>query len=122
VGSAKGRILVVDDQPAYASGLRELLEIYSYCVIVAQDGRKAVELAASHKPDLILLDVELPGIDGYEACRRIRQFSTVPIIMLSALFGDIEMVRGLQAGADECVTKFIGVDELLTRIEESVTN
>jgi DNA-binding response OmpR family regulator len=85
MAKGKARILVVDDEPRYVWTIRANLEARDYCVLTAGDGLAAVELAAAEAPDLILLDVRMPGLDGYEACQMIRRFSTVPIIMLTAL-------------------------------------
>jgi DNA-binding response OmpR family regulator len=86
-------------------------------VLTARDGSTAVELAAGEKPDLILLDVRMPGLSGYEACRRTRQFSAAPIILLTALVEDADKVRGLDVGADDYVTKPFSADQLLVGIQ-----
>jgi DNA-binding response OmpR family regulator len=112
----KFRILVVDDEPKYIYIMQLNLEARGYEVLVAGDGETAVELAASQEPDLIVLDIRMPGMDGYEACQRIRQFSTVPIIMLTAMAEEADKVKGLDLGADDYVTKPFGIDELLARV------
>jgi DNA-binding response OmpR family regulator len=86
-------------------------------VLTARDGSTAVELAAGEKPDLILLDVRMPGLSGYEACRRTRQFSAAPIILLTALVEDADKVRGLDVGADDYVTKPFSPRELTSRVQ-----
>lgn len=112
----KPRILVTDDEPKYVRALQVNLEASGYEVLTAQDGLAAVELAASERLDLIMLDIKMPGLDGYETCRRIREFSAVPIIMLTALAEDADKVKGLDAGADDYVTKPFSADELLARV------
>ena len=112
----KVRILVVDDEPRYVWTMQVNLEARGYKVLVARDGQAAVELAARGEPDLIILDIKMPGMDGYEACWRIREFSTVPIIMLTALAEDANKVEGLDMGADDYVTKPFSADELLARV------
>ena len=81
----KTRILVVDDEPRYLRVLQVTLNAYGYEVLTAQAGASAITLAAVEQPDLILLDIRMPGIDGYTACQRIREFTDTPIIMLTAL-------------------------------------
>jgi DNA-binding response OmpR family regulator len=113
---AKIRILVVDDEPRYVRAIQFNLEASGYEVLTAREGRTAIELAVSEEPDLILLDIKMPGMDGYEVCRRIREFSAVPIIMLTALAEDADKVKGLDIGADDYVTKPFSADELLARV------
>ena len=114
---SKMRVLVVDDEPGYVWAIQVNLEARGYAVLVASDGQTAVELAASEKPDLIVLDIKMPGLDGYEACYRIREFSTAPIIMLTALVENAAKVKGLDMGADDYVTKPFNIAELLARIQ-----
>jgi DNA-binding response OmpR family regulator len=109
-------ILVVDDEPRYIRAIQINLEASGYEVITARDGQTAIELAAGEEPDLILLDIRMGGLDGYEVCRRIREFSAVPIIMLTALAEDADKVAGLDVGADDYVTKPFSADELLARV------
>jgi DNA-binding response OmpR family regulator len=113
---SKVRILVVDDEPRYIWALQVNLEARGYEVLATGDGQTAIELTASEEPDLILLDIRMPGLDGYEVCRRIRQFSVVPIVMLTALAEDIDKVKGLDTGADDYVTKPFSAEELLARV------
>jgi len=112
----KVRVLVVDDEPRYVWLIKTNLEARGYEVLSAPDGEPAIELAISEEPDLIILDIRMPGIDGYEVCRRIRQFSAVPIIMLTAMAEDADKVRGLNIGADDYVTKPFSIPELLARV------
>lgn len=116
MNKGKIRILVVDDEPRYVRAMRVNLEASGYVVLAAQDGRTAVDLAASDEPDLVVLDIKMPGWNGYEVCQRIREFSTVPIIMLTALAQDTDKVKGLDIGADDYVTKPFGIEEFLARI------
>jgi DNA-binding response OmpR family regulator len=113
---SQGRILVVDDDPRYTRLIRINLEASGYTVVTGANGDEAVELAETMNPDLILLDITMPGRDGFEACRAIRQFSEVPIIMLTALTHVESIVKGLDAGADDYITKPLSVEELLARI------
>ncbi len=86
-------------------------------MITAANGEDALSLVAGTSPDLIILDIRLPGIDGYEVCTRIREFSSVPIIMLTAKGEELEKVQGLSLGADDYVTKPFGAEELMARVE-----
>ncbi|MFH2104518.1 MAG: response regulator transcription factor [Chloroflexota bacterium] len=110
------RILVVDDEPRYLRLLEANLETEGYDVVVAQNGEDAIERFSSGKADLILLDVMLPRMDGFAVCQRIRQFSTVPIIMLTAKGEEHDRVRGLDVGADDYLVKPFSVMELLARV------
>lgn len=112
----KPQILVVDDEQRYLWVIRINLEARGFQVLTADTGTAAIEIAAAQDPDLILLDIRLPEVDGIEVCRRIRQFSTVPIVMLTALAQEADKVRGLDAGADDYLTKPFGVEELLARV------
>jgi two-component system KDP operon response regulator KdpE len=110
-------ILLVDDDPQLIRLVRANLEPAGYKVLVALEARSAFELIDAEMPDIIVLDIMLPEIDGYELCQRIREFSAVPIIMLTAKVEDSDKVRGLKLGADDYVTKPFNVQELLARIE-----
>ncbi len=112
----KERILVVDDEPKYIRLAQVNLEGRGYEVLTAQDGLSALESAATEEPDLILLDIRMPGLTGFEVCRRIREFSSVPIIFLTALADGADKVDGLDCGADDYVTKPFHVPELLARV------
>jgi len=110
------RILVVDDD-ANASRLVKLyLQKDGYSVMVAADGREALEIARDKKPDLIVLDLMMPHVDGLEVCRRLRQESDVPIIMLTARTTDADKLTGLDMGADDYVTKPFSPGELAARV------
>ena len=120
MNKGKVHILVVDDEPRYIRAIQVNLETSGYEVLAARDGQTAIELAVSEQPDLILLDIRMPGLDGYEVCRRIREFSAVPIIMLTALAEDTDKVKGLDIGADDYVTKPFSADELLARVRAAL--
>ena len=110
-------ILVVDDDPHLLRFVRANLEALNYRVAAAEDASTALELLALESPDLILLDIMLPGMDGYQLCRHIRTFSMVPVLMLTAKVEEQDKVRGLQLGADDYLTKPFGVPELIARVE-----
>jgi two-component system KDP operon response regulator KdpE len=116
----KTQILVVDDEPIYIRIVRLNLEARGYQVVAANNGQAAIDLIATEEPDLILLDVQMPGLDGYETCQRIREFSRVPIIMLTARVETADKVKGLDAGADDYVTKPFSADELLARVRAAL--
>ena len=113
----KTSILLVDDDPQLIRLVRANLESLGYKVLVALEARSALELIDKEMPDMIILDIMLPEIDGYELCRRIREFSTIPIIMLTAKVEDVDKVKGLKLGADDYLTKPFSVQELLARVE-----
>jgi two-component system KDP operon response regulator KdpE len=110
------RILVVDDEPQILRALRINLRARGYDVQVAETGAAALKAAAGHPPDLVVLDLGLPDLDGVEVIRGLRGWTTVPIIVLSGRAGSEDKVSALDAGADDYVTKPFGVDELLARI------
>jgi two-component system KDP operon response regulator KdpE len=111
------RILVVEDQPRVVRLVSEILKAIGYQVLVAGDGKHALEMVSLEQPDLVLLDVLLPGeMDGYEICRRLREFSAVPIIMLTAKARDDDILTGFDAGADDYLTKPFNAKELLARV------
>jgi DNA-binding response OmpR family regulator len=114
--SAK-KILVVDDESAILQTLRFNLERNGYQVATAGDGRSAIALAAREHPDLIIMDIMLPVLDGIEACREIRKTSGVPIIMLTAKDQEIDKVLALELGADDYVTKPFSLHEFLARVK-----
>ena len=110
------RILVVDDEKLLVKGIKFNLENEGYQVDAGHDGLEAVELAKSGIYDLIILDVMMPELDGLEACMRIREFSTVPIIMLTARSEDVDKVIGFEYGADDYITKPFNILELKARV------
>jgi len=109
-------ILVVDDEKLLVKGIKFNLENEGYQVDAAYDGLEAVELARSGNYDLIILDVMMPELDGLEACMRIREFSTIPIIMLTARGEDMDKIIGFEYGADDYITKPFNILELKARI------
>ena len=111
------KILVVDDEKLLVKGIRFNLENEGYDVITGADGMEAVELAGSENPDLIVLDLMMPRLDGLEACGKIREFSDVPIIMLTAKADDIDKLMGFEHGADDYLTKPFNILELKARIK-----
>lgn len=114
------KILVVDDESAILQTLRFNLERSGYAVVTASDGRNAIAMAQREQPDLIVLDIMLPVLDGIEACKEIRNFSSVPIIMLTAKDQEIDKVLALELGADDYVTKPFGMEELLARMRAAM--
>jgi DNA-binding response OmpR family regulator len=110
------KILIVEDEETMVASLRALLTREGYQVVAARDGPDGVDAARTARPDLILLDLALPELDGLEVCRRIRVFSTAPIIMLTARAGEGDKVMGLDVGADDYVTKPFSPKELIARI------
>jgi len=112
----KTKILVVDDEPKIRMFIRANLEARGYEVHLATDGVEAVEMAASLLPDVIVLDVNMPRMDGIEACRQIREWTNTPIIILSVREDEKDKVRALDEGADDYITKPFGIEELLARI------
>ena len=115
-----GRILAVDDEPQIRRVLRSTLTFRGYELVDAGSGEEALELARKVKPDLILLDVNLPGISGIETCRELRRFTAAPIIMLTVRNAERDKVVALDAGADDYVTKPFGIEELLARVRASL--
>lgn len=114
------KILVVDDEKPIADILKFNLVKEGYEVVLAHDGDTAIELAESEDPDLILLDIMLPGKDGNEVCREIRKTKTMPIIMLTAKDSEIDKVLGLELGADDYVTKPFSNRELIARVKANL--
>ena len=111
------RILVVDDDADIRGLVRELLERRGFLVVEARDGRQALQELYGGRPDLVILDVGMPEMDGWTTLERIRELSDVPVVMLTARSAELEKTRGLRAGADDYVTKPFGRQELLARIE-----
>ncbi|HEY9526013.1 MAG TPA: response regulator transcription factor [Anaerolineales bacterium] len=108
-------ILVVDDEPKIVRLARDYLEKNGFRVVTAADGQSALTIARREKPDLVILDLMLPQIDGREVCRILRRESDVPIIMLTALSEEIDQVTGLEIGADDYITKPFSVRALVAR-------
>lgn len=110
------RALVIEDTPEFVVFAHTLLEREGFTVFVAEEGERGVALAQTHNPELVILDITLPGIDGFEVCRQIRAFSDAYIIMVSARVEEIDKVLGLTMGADDYVTKPFSSRELSARI------
>lgn len=114
---SNGKVLVVEDERSLIETLDYSLRRQGYDVITAADGRKALEVARQQQPDLIVLDIMLPGLDGFEVCRILRQEMNVPIIMLTARTEEVDKVVGLEMGADDYLTKPFSMRELMARVK-----
>jgi DNA-binding response OmpR family regulator len=112
----KTTIVAADDDPQLLRLVTRNLEFEGYEVLPASDGKLALEQVEAHTPDLVLLDVMMPRMDGFTVCQRVREFSTVPVIIVTARGQDEDKVRGLDLGADDYLTKPYSVDELLARV------
>ena len=111
------KILVVDDEPRLVRLVSAVLKAVGYEVIVASNGNEAIDKVALEQPHLVLLDILLaPGMDGYEVCRRIRSFSAVPVVMLTAKAQEADLLRGFEVGADDYVVKPFNAKELVARL------
>ncbi|ABO50370.1 two component transcriptional regulator, winged helix family [Desulforamulus reducens MI-1] len=114
------KILIVEDD----LGIRELLRLYlskhGYQVVMAQDGIRALEIYELEQPDLILLDILLPGVDGYSVCQELRKYSNVPIIFISCKKDSKDIIEGLELGADDFITKPFDPDVLMARVQASL--
>jgi DNA-binding response OmpR family regulator len=115
--SVNPKILVVEDEPTLVDTLEYSLARQGYEVSIATDGVKALEVARRVQPDLIVLDIMLPNLDGYEVCRIIRQETSAPIIMLTARADEVDKVVGLEVGADDYLTKPFSMRELIARVK-----
>lgn len=113
-------VLVVDDEQNIVNIIAFNLKKEGYEVLTAGDGEEAVEIVEKHQPDLILLDIMMPKMDGYEACRKIREKYNIPIIMLTARAEELDKVLGLEMGADDYVTKPFGTRELIARVKANL--
>lgn len=111
------KILVIDDEPHLVKLVRSNLEAQHFRVISAMDGASGLAMAEKEGPDLILLDIMLPGMDGFDVLQKIREFSAVPVVMLTAKDQEVDVVKGLRLGADDYVRKPFSVHELLARVE-----
>jgi DNA-binding response OmpR family regulator len=112
----KARVLLVDDEPSLVKGVKLSLELEGYEVLTAADGHQALAVFSNADPDLVVLDLMLPGLDGLTVCQRIREVSTTPIIMLTAKTDDVDKVVGLEVGADDYLTKPFNTRELVARV------
>ena len=113
-------ILAVDDEPQILEALSTILEPRGYRLRTAPNGRMALDAITAERPDVVLLDLAMAGMNGVEVCRRLRSFSRVPILVLSALTDEAQKVKALDAGADDYITKPFGVEELLARIRAAL--
>jgi DNA-binding response OmpR family regulator len=113
----KPRILVADDEPAIRKFVRANLEARDYETTLVPDGTEAMSAIEKEMPDLLILDLMMPKMDGFEVCRRLREWSQIPIIVLSARGGEMDKVKCLEMGADDYITKPFGVDELMARVK-----
>jgi two-component system KDP operon response regulator KdpE len=111
------KILVIDDEPQIRRAIRVGLEKFDYKVLLATTGEEGLDLAALESPDVVILDLAMPGIDGFEVCRQLREWSQVPIIVLSVRDSEESKVRALEMGADDYVIKPFGMRELEARIK-----
>ena len=115
--SIKEKILIIEDENSITRFIRAFLLSNGYDVITAASGTQARSMISSHCPDLVLLDIAMPGIDGFEICRKIREKKNTPIIMVSAKKEDIDKIRGLGLGADDYMTKPFSPSELVARVK-----
>lgn len=114
------KVLIVEDEKSISDIVKFNLTKEGFEVDTAYDGHEGLEKALNTNPDLVLLDVMLPSIDGFEICKRIRESSTVPIIMLTAKEEEVDKVLGLELGADDYITKPFGMRELIARIKANI--
>ena len=113
----KTRVLIADDEPTIRKFVKANLEARDFETLVAGDGAEAIEAIEKEMPDLLILDIVMPKMDGFEVCRRIREWSQIPIVVLSARDGEMDKVKCLEMGADDYITKPFGVDELMARVK-----
>jgi len=116
-GAGRPRVLTIDDEENVCELITLYFEKAGYEVICTGDGSNAAEMVRSQKPDIVILDLMLPGVDGLDVCKEIRKFSNVPLIMLSARVDEVDRVLGLEIGADDYVTKPFSPRELLARVK-----
>ncbi len=116
MNTKKNTILVADDDPRLLRLVQRNLELSGYRVLTAVDGEVALKMAEAEKPDVLVLDIMMPVVDGLEVCRRVREFSTAPIIMLTAKGEEDDKVQGLDSGADDYLTKPFSSPELVARV------
>lgn len=110
------RILVIDDEPRYVRLMEANLQTDGFDVLRAYDGQTGIDLVVSQNPDLVILDILMPGMDGFATCQRIREFSNVPIIVVTAKGDERDRVRGLDLGADDYIVKPFSATEMLARV------
>jgi two-component system KDP operon response regulator KdpE len=110
------RALIIDDDPQIRRALRAGLERNDYMVTLAASGEEGLDLAAEQPPDVVILDLAMPGMDGLEVCRQLREWSSIPVIVLSVREGEKDKIAALDLGADDYLTKPFSLDELLARL------
>lgn len=115
--SVRPKVMVVEDEPALLDTLQYSLTRQGYEVVLASDGAEALEVARQERPDLVILDVMLPTLDGFEVCRILRQEMSAPILMLTARTDEVDKVVGLEVGADDYLTKPFSMRELMARVK-----
>jgi DNA-binding response OmpR family regulator len=113
----RATILIVDDEPHVLKLVKANLESSGYKVLTAGDGEEAIRTVDRELPDLVILDLMLPRVDGYAVCRRIREFSKVPVIMLTARSAQVDLIHGFEVGADDYLTKPFSATELVMRVQ-----
>jgi DNA-binding response OmpR family regulator len=114
------RVVIIEDDPLITDSVVEALQNAGYNVLTAADGKRGLELARAHQPQLVLLDIMLPQMDGWEVCKTIRAESTVPILMITALNEEVDRILGLELGADDYLTKPFSTRELLARVRATL--
>ena len=119
-GTSRKKVLVVDDEKSIVELLQIHLEKEGYEILEANDGERAIEIAFTQKPDIILLDIMLPKIDGLTVCKKIRSSLSIPIIMISAKDEEIDKILGLELGADDYITKPFSIRELIARVKANL--
>jgi two-component system KDP operon response regulator KdpE len=119
-GSDRTRVLVVEDDPNIVDLIRSNLAVRGFDTVVSNDGSRAMQLLETEQPDIVLLDLMLPEVDGFELCRQIRERSTVGVIVVSARGGERDKVTALNVGADDYMTKPFSIEELLARISATL--
>lgn len=118
--AVRGKVLIIEDDRAICSFIRRVLEANGYEAVIVHTGREAISLLASHCPDVVLLDLGLPDMDGLEVLENLRRWSLMPVVVVSARTDEREKVRALDAGADDYITKPFGTSELLARIRTAI--
>ena len=118
--AVKGKVLIVEDDRAISNFMRRVLEANGYEALIVGTGREAISMLTSHCPDVVILDLGLPDMDGMEVLRDLRQWSLMPVVVVSARTDEREKVRVLDAGADDYITKPFGTSELLARIRTAI--
>jgi two-component system KDP operon response regulator KdpE len=117
VSPGRARVLVIDDDPLIVRLVRTHVDRAGFQVSDATDGQSGLDLAARESPDFVILDLMLPGVDGYEVCRRLRELSLVPVLMLTARGEQVDKLRGFEMGADDYLTKPFSPAELIARVQ-----